>query len=107
MALSSNYFAQLADQVRAGNTQVKGRIQRELEPYLQRIVARALSPRAPATHLHQRIQALTRQLHVDPDAGPEERRRLAHVLCQRVVSRLAPTDTAAHEVSFTTPSFPD
>jgi len=107
MALSSNHFALLADEVRAGNTQVKGRIQRELEPYLERIVARALSPRAPATHLHRRIQALTRQMHVDPDAGPGERSRLAHVLCQRVVNRLAPTDTASYGASYATNVFPD
>ena len=97
MALSTNYFAQLASQVRAGDTQVKGRIQRDLEPYLLRIVARALAPNAPSTPTHERIWALTRQLNVNPAAGPLERRRLARALCQRVVNRLAPSDTALYD----------
>ncbi len=102
MALATNHFAQLADEVRAGNTQVKGQFQRDIEPYLRRIVARALSPRAPATSTHRRLQALTRQLHMDQGAGPDERRQFAQVVCQRVVSRLAPTDTALREASLTT-----
>ena len=93
MVQSNNHFAQLAVQVRAGETQVRGQIQRELEPCLLRIVTRALAHDAPALPLHRRIQALTRQLHPAPIKDDDDRRQAAHAVCDWIVNRLAPIDT--------------
>lgn len=93
MMHSNNHFAQLAAQVRSGDARAQGQFQHELESQLARIVARALAPDAPPTPTHQRIRALSRQLNLNPNADPLERRRFTQVLCQRVVNRLTPRDT--------------
>ena len=92
MALQRNYFAELAGDVRAGKTQASARLQHDLEPYLRRIVRLALAAPAPASPLHQRLQALARTEGV---GDAIEQRRIADTLCRRVVSGLAPADTEA------------
>src|SRR5262245_4264859 len=95
MSPNSNRFEQLAAQVRAGHVHVRAQMQRELEPSMLRAINCALTPGVPASPLNRLIAAVSRQMHVGPSAGPEERRRLARALCQRMVNRIGPFDTQA------------
>ncbi len=101
MDLSTNRFAQLAAQVRAGHAHVLAQFQREMEPCMLRAVNHALTPGAPASPLHRRIALLSRQMHVSPASGPDERLHLARALCQRMVNRLVPMDTEARAAPHT------
>lgn len=92
MSQHENPFAKLAGEVRAGNTHVKAQMRQALEPCLVRIITRALASGAAPSPLQARIQALSRSLQEAGGTAPD-RQRLAHVLSQRVVSRLAPTPT--------------
>ena len=97
MDLSTNHFAQLAAQVRAGHTHVRAQFERELVPGLLRAVNRVLTPGLPLSPQHRSIAAVSRQMHVTSAAGPEERLRLAQALCQRIVNRVAPMDTEVQD----------
>ena len=98
MNLSNNRFAQMADQVRAGHAHVLAQFHREMEPCMLRAVNICLTHGAPASPLHRRVATLIRQWHVSPTAGPDERLRVARALCQRMVNRIAPRDTEAHDM---------
>lgn len=98
MSPSANHFEQLAAQVRAGHVHVRAQMQRELEPGMLQAVNCALTPGFPASPLHRLIAAVSRQLHIGPAAGAEERLRLARALCQRMVNRIGPLDTQAPDV---------
>ena len=97
MYFTNNHFEELAGKVCAGDLKAKGQFQRDLEPCMLRIITRALSPDAAPSPLHRRILALSRQFHPGPLADADQRRELARTLCQRVITRLAPTDTEARD----------
>jgi len=101
MSPTNNRFEQLAARVRAGHMHVRAQMQRELEPGMLRAVNCALTPGGQASPLHRLIAAVSRQMHVGPSAGPEERLRLARALCQRMVNRIGPLDTHAPDLGHT------
>lgn len=94
MTPHTNVFAELAGEIRAGNTRVKAQMRQALEPCLVRIVTRALASGTAPLPLQARILAATRQMQA-AEGGQPDHQRLAQLLCQRVVSRLAPTPTEA------------
>ena len=97
--MNAHSLESLARLTEAGNPAAREALEGALEPYLARIVRRALAKARPDSELTRRIHAAAQRLHPDAGSLPLEdlARQVADVLGQTLVNRAWGGGTACFE----------
>src|SRR5947209_5889411 len=92
-----NELERLAQRVEAGDAAAKTRLERQMEPSMALIVRRVLERGTANSSLERKILVAAQRLGPQDSSGPHDARTapLAHNLCQMVINRLWPGQTAA------------